>query len=168
MLHGYIDIVNPLLPKSEIQSKIGTSFSHRSIVSIWHMWLSLNAFISVRLCFSFPSFQSPPAGRESLQSLPPEAVRTRLAAISKRVPVWERSFCGPTVPALFASEELKLLEKSVYTQAYTPTQSNTQLIIIAVFPSSASGKRDLEPHLFLISSSCTQLCLRHPVFKVKA
>lgn len=104
------------------------------------------------------SFQSPPAGQESSQSLPPEAVHTRLAGISKRVPVWERSFCWPTAPALLASEGLKLLEKSVYILPYTHTHKHSYSISFAVSPSSAS---DLEHHLFLISSStCTQSCFQ--------
>lgn len=72
------------------------------------------------------AFQSLPAGRESPQSHPPEALHARLAAISKRVCVWEKGFCWPTAPALFASEEFKLLEKGVYAPArkYAHTYTN--------------------------------------------
>lgn len=85
------------------------------------MWLHSSMCINT-------SIQSPPAGWESSQSIPPEAMYTSLAAISKSVPVWERSFCWPTAPALFASEELKRLEKSECTPTRTLTHTNIQLL----------------------------------------
>ena len=82
-------------------------------------------FGRIHLLASVVSFQSPPAGPASPRSLPPEALYTRLAAICKRVPVCERSFSRPTVPALFAAEELKLLGKSVYTHTHVHTHIHT-------------------------------------------
>lgn len=80
-------------------------------------------FTSAHWCFPPPLFHSLPAGWASSHFHPPEAVHIRLAAISKRVCVWQRSLCWPTAPALFASEELNLLEKGAYTPAHIQTPS---------------------------------------------
>lgn len=139
----------PYMFESRIYTFFGCfTISYYSIISTWHMWLNVVAFISVLQRFSF---QSPPAGWESSQSLPPEAVRARLAAISKRVPVGERSFCWPTAPSLLTSKRLKLLEKSAYTHIHTHNRCCS--IRIQVFSSSASDLQ--QQHLFIISPNCT-------------
>ena len=102
----------------------------------------MTEFGRIRLLTSVVSFQSPPAGPASPQSLPPEALYTRLAAICKRVPVYERSFCRPTVPALFAAEELKLLGKSVYTRAHT--HPHTSMVSQSELQSPPSFASDLK------------------------
>lgn len=61
-------------------------------------------------CFHFP-----PAGREPSQTPPPETVHSGVVASRRGVCVRQRGACRPALPTLSASEELQLLENSVYS-----------------------------------------------------